>query len=92
VVVNHEKSLHIMFCGSAEFYIMNNLWSHLLSFQNGSTMPNPKSNPIPCNCYPQGVGFFYSPSHDTGVHYPCAESTSVSCNQSQQVPFVVGFR
>jgi hypothetical protein len=25
VVVNHEKSLHIMFCGSAEFYIMNNL-------------------------------------------------------------------
>ncbi len=58
VVVNHEKSQHVMFCGSAEFYIMNDLGSHLCSFENGLTMPNPQTTPVPCNYYPQGVDFF----------------------------------
>jgi hypothetical protein len=59
VVVNHEKSQHIMFCGSAEFYIVNDLGSYLHSFENGSTMLNPQATPIPCYYYLQGDFIFF---------------------------------
>jgi hypothetical protein len=66
VVDNHEKSQHVMFCGSAESYIMNDLQSHLHSFENGSTMLNPQTTPVPCNYYLQGVDFF-SDSVSVGI-------------------------
>jgi hypothetical protein len=58
VVVNHEKSQHVMFCGSAKFYIVNDLGSHLHSFENVSTMLSPQTTPVPCYYYLQGVDFF----------------------------------
>ena len=67
VVVEHEHEDLVLCCGSAEFYVMNDLRSHRHSFENGSAMPDPMTTPKPCKYFPQGHDSF---SNDVSVVRP----------------------
>jgi hypothetical protein len=45
VLVEELQHEYTMFCGSAEFYVMDRLWDCPHTFENGYACPSPKTNP-----------------------------------------------
>ena len=60
VVVLDEKKQHeyVMYGGSSELYVMADLREHPHSFENGSDIPSPQTNPYLSTCLPLGRDSF----------------------------------
>lgn len=60
VVVLDEKKQQefVMYVGAAEFYVMGHLRERPHSFENGSDIPSPQSNPYVSTCLPLGRDAF----------------------------------
>lgn len=64
VVVVHNNKQHILYCGAMECYSLDDLKNRDHSFENGSNLPCPQTNPFITETYPQGLDVF---SNDVSV-------------------------